>query len=228
MSPPLDLILYVALPYVATFTFLLVSVRRYVIRPFTYSSLSSQFLEPQSHFWALAPFHYGIIVVLSAHFLAFLIPSAFLSWNAAPLRLYALEVTGLALGLLTVIGFAAAIARRLTLPKMWVVTSRLDWILNILLMTQIITGVAVAVVHPWGSSWFAIAMSPYLWSLATFRPDMSFVTGMPWLVKAHIINAFLLLWIFPFSRLAHILVAPFPYLWRRPQVVRWHSATVAK
>ena len=53
----LDQFLFVVLPYVAFFTFFLVSIQRYVARTFTYSSLSSQFLENQQHFWGLVPFH---------------------------------------------------------------------------------------------------------------------------------------------------------------------------
>jgi nitrate reductase gamma subunit len=45
---------------------------------------------------------------------------------------------------------------------------------------------------------------------------------MPALVKYHIINAFLVIAFFPFTRLVHILVAPNPYFWRKPQVVRWY------
>lgn len=228
MTASLDMLLFAALPYVAAFTFLLASIRRYLHQPFTYSSLSSQFLERKNHFWALVPFHYGIIAVLTAHFLAFLIPSAFLSWNAVPIRLYALEITGLALGALTLIGTIGVIVRRAASAKLRVVTTRLDWILYLLLTTQVITGVAVAVVHPWGSSWFSAAMSPYLWSLLKFRPDVAYLAGLSWLVKSHVVNAFLLLWIFPFSRLAHVLVMPTPYLWRRTQVVRWNSTGTAK
>ena len=36
-----------------------------------------------------------------------------------------------------------------------------------------------------------------------------------------IVNAYALIAFFPFSRLVHILVVPNPYLWRKPQVVRW-------
>ena len=35
------------LPYISVFVFLLVTIRRYRIRAFSYSSLSSQFLENQ-------------------------------------------------------------------------------------------------------------------------------------------------------------------------------------
>ena len=38
-------LLFSVLPYVALFTFLLVTIQRYRSRAFTYSSLSSQFLE---------------------------------------------------------------------------------------------------------------------------------------------------------------------------------------
>jgi nitrate reductase gamma subunit len=66
--------------------------------------------------------------------------------------------------------------------------------------------------------------SPYLWSLVTFSPDLQFIAGMPFMVKLHFAGAFVLFAVFPFSRLVHILVVPNPYLWRRPQVVRWYRA----
>jgi nitrate reductase gamma subunit len=46
---------------------------------------------------------------------------------------------------------------------------------------------------------------------------------MPWLVKFHIIGAYVVLAAFPFTRLVHILVVPNQYLWRKPQVVRWYG-----
>ena len=45
---------------------------------------------------------------------------------------------------------------------------------------------------------------------------------MPLLFKVHVVNAWLLIGFFPFTRLVHILVVPNPYLWRKPQVVRWN------
>jgi len=125
-------------------------------------------------------------------------------------------------GILTVVGLGAAIVRRMTVSKVKMVTSPLDWVLFALLMLEVIVGVAVALFHPWGSSWFAATAVPYFWSLLKLNPDISYVTPMPWLVKVHIINAYLLILLFPFTRLVHILVVPNPYLWRKPQVVRWY------
>jgi nitrate reductase gamma subunit len=213
---------FVVLPYVAMVIFFLGTIMRYRKAPFTYSSFSSQFLENQQHFWGLVPFHYGIVVVLLGHIVAFLIPREILAWNSRPLRLYVLEISALTFGLLTLVGLLGAIHRRLAVAKARVVTSGMDWIVFTLLLVQVASGVYVAIFHPWGSSWFAAAATPYLWSLVKLNPDLGFIAMMPIAVKLHIVMAYTLIGIAPFTRLVHILVAPNPYLWRKNQVVRWY------
>src|ERR1019366_10054731 len=159
---------FIVFPYVAMFIFLLGTILRYRKTPFTYSSLSSQFLENRQHFWGLVPFHYGIVTVLIGHIVAFLLPRQILDWDSRPLRLYALEISALIFGLLTVVGLIGAIARRVTVSKVRQVTNLFDWIVLALLLVQAISGVYVAIFHPWGSAWFAAVVSPYLWSLARF------------------------------------------------------------
>ncbi len=215
-------LLFVVLPYCAAAMFFVGTVLRYRKAPFTYSSLSSQFLENGDHFWALVPFHFGIITVLTGHLVAFLIPPAVLLWNSRPLRLYVLEASALACGLLALLGLLAAMHRRGAFRKVGQVTSRLDWILLAMLLVQFAAGIAVAVLHPWGSSWFAAILAPYLWSLVLLRPDIAAVAVLPLVVKLHLVLAYVLIGLLPFTRLVHILVAPNPYLWRRPQVVRWY------
>ena len=215
-------LLFVVFPYLAMFIFFLGTIMRYRKAPFTYSSLSSQFLENRQHFWGLVPFHYGIVVVLAGHIVAFLIPRQILLWNSRPLRLYVLEISALIFGLLALVGLLGAIHRRLTVSKIRAVTSTLDWIVFTLLVVQIASGIYVAVFHPWGSSWFAAAVTPYLWSLIKFSPDIGYITMMPVAVKLHIIMAYILIGVSPFTRLVHVLVVPNPYLWRKPQVVRWY------
>ena len=146
----LNTALFVVLPYVALFTFFLVTIQRYRTRPFTYSSQSSQFLENRQHFWALVPFHYGIIVVLTGHVVAFFIPRQILAWNSHPLRLYVLEVSALVFGLLSVVGLVAIVVRRVSDAKVKIVTSMPDWVVLGLLLVQIVGGVLVAVHYPLG------------------------------------------------------------------------------
>lgn len=222
-SAVLDVLLFVVLPYTAATVFFIGTIRRYLVQPFSYSSLSSQFLENRKHFWGLVPFHYGLIVILFGHLIGFLIPRSVIWWNHVPARLYILEISALIFGLLTLVGLIQIIYRRLSTGRILVVTSTMDWILLGILLAQVGLGIYTAIAYAWGSTWFATLATPYLWSLCTFTPDVSFIAPLPWPIKAHIVGAYVIFAIFPFTRLVHLLVYPLPYVWRKPQVVRWYS-----
>ncbi len=217
-----DTILFAILPYVSLTVFFLVTIRRYRLRSFSYSSLSSQFLENEQHFWGSVPFHYGILVVLGGHAAAFFVPQSILGWNSAPMRLMALEVTGFAFAILTLIGLVNIVVRRWTHSKARRVTTLGDWFIYGGLLVQVLTGIGIAVVYGWGSSWFSTSMTPWMWSIIKLSPDVSYIAPMPLMVKLHVVNAFLLILVFPFTRLVHVLVVPNPYLWRKTQVVLWN------
>ncbi len=218
----LDQFLFVALPYLAFGVFFIGTIQRYRQQSFTYSSLSSQLLENKHHFWGLVPFHYGILVIITGHVVGFLVPSAVLAWNGRPVRLYILEVSALICGMLAFVGLVSAVYRRIRYRKIRMVTTTPDWVLFGMLLFQIFSGIYVSIFVGWGSSWYAAAAAPYLRSLLYFSPDITYLAEMPWMVRLHMINAFLLVAFFPFTRLVHILVIPNMYLWRRPQVVRWN------
>lgn len=221
-SNVINILFFGVLPYIALAMFIIVAILRYRLQRFSYSSLSSQFLENRMHFWSVVPFHYGLIVVLLGHFVAFLIPRQILIWNSHPMRLFILEITTLIFGILALVGIVGAMFRRISNAKVAIVTSPADWVLNILLFIQIIGGIGIAVFMNWGSSWFASSASPYLWSLVKFNPEIPYISPMPFFVKLHIVNAFLIILFFPFTRLVHILVTPLHYFARKMQVVRWN------
>jgi len=218
----LDTFFFSMFPYVTIFTFFLVTIQRYRSKAFTYSSLSSQFLENKQHFWALVPFHYGIISVLLAHFIWFLLPETVLWWNSVPARLYIMEVAMFIFGLMTFIGLVNIILRRRNNSMAKFVTSPADWWVLAFLTVQVVTGLYTAYFYRWGSSWFAASLTPYLWSVIKLSPDLTYITAMPFMVKAHIVSAYSIILLFPFTRLVHALVVPNPYLWRKTQVVRWN------
>jgi nitrate reductase gamma subunit len=223
MEPTTDFILYAAFPYVAIFVAIIGSAYRFMSSRYSVSSLSSQFLEGRRLFWGSAPFHYGILVVLAGHLIAFLFPRSVLWFNGVPARLYILELTGLAFGLLAVFGLVVLIYRRLTAGRIRAVTSPMDVVLLLLLLVQLASGVYVAVFHRWGSNWFAQTAAPYLWSLLRLSPDPQLVSALPLAVRLHILNAWALLAVVPFTRLVHFLVIPIGYLWRPHQLVIWNS-----
>ncbi len=219
-----SLLLFGMFPYLALLLFFFGTIMRYRKAPFTYSSLSSQFLENQQHFWDMVSFHYGIMLLFMGHLIGFLVPRWVLAWNGRPVRLYILEVSALACAMLALVGLAGSMERRLVNPKARMVTSKADWIVESVLLLQILIGIYNAVFHPWGSSWFAASMAPYLLSIFKFNPDVSYLATLPIMVKLHVLFAWLIFAMIPFTRLVHILVAPLPYLWRKPEVVRWYGA----
>jgi len=218
----LDTLLLVAFPYAAIIVFLVGTVYRYRQKGFTVTSLSSQFLEGRSLFWGTILFHIGILGLFLGHLLAFLVPEAILAWNRQPLRLLVLEGTGLVFGVATLAGLALLLLRRFSKPRIRAVTTRMDVAIELLLLAQIVLGVWIALGYRWGSSWFASVLSPYLWSLARFSPETAAASAMPWVVKLHIVGAFLILLLIPFTRLVHLIVAPFHYIIRPYQVVIWN------
>lgn len=218
----LDKFLFVGFPYIAFSLALVVGILRFAWRPFSYSSLSSQFLENRQLFWGSGLWHWGILWVLTGHFLAFLMPRQVLAWNAQPLRLYLLEASGLIMALLALVGVVALMVRRASSPKIKVVTTPMDWVLLVLLLLQVATGIDTALRYRWGSSWYASNAVPYLWSLLTLNPRPEFIQPLPWLPKIHILGGLTVILLTPFSRLVHFLVVPIFYYWRKPQVVIWN------
>jgi nitrate reductase gamma subunit len=214
-----DNLLFVIFPYISLAVVIVVSIYRTVYRPFTISSLSSQLLERRKLYWGSISLHYGIILVLLTHMFALFLPRGLLLWNAVPIRLYLLEMTGLALGIWATLGLLILVWRRLSEKKVWAVTSFMDLVVLALLLVSAVTGVLIATVYRFGSYWFTAIFTPYLWSILTFQPRVELVAPLPWLIKLHVTNFFVLLIVFPFSRLIHIITYPFGYLVRPWQIV---------
>jgi nitrate reductase gamma subunit len=214
-------LLFLIFPYLALILALVVTVYRSLVRPFTISSLSSQLLERRQLFWGSISFHYGIIYILLGHLLALIFPKSLVLWNAVPVRLYLLEFTGIAMGVWALVGLLILIWRRVGNARIRAVSSGMDYIVLFLLLVSLTSGVIVATSYRFGSYWFTGIFTPYLWSILTFQPQPALVAPLPWVIKLHVFNFFVLLALFPFSRLVHIITYPLGYLLRPWQIVIW-------
>ncbi len=222
----INFVLFGILPYVALAIAIVGLVWRYKTNQFSYSSVSSQFLENRQLFWGSVPWHYGIIIILLGHLIGVLFPSGIMAFNGVPVRLYILEGTGLALGLLALVGLLVLLFRRGSNPRIRAVTSSMDLVLLLLLLVTIVTGIGTAIFYRWGSGWYVQTATPYLRSLFTFSLKIEYMASLPLLVKIHAVNAFVILAVFPFTRLVHMLSVPVAYLWRPYQLVVWHRRRV--
>ena len=218
----LDNLLFVIFPYAVILLAVVVTAQRYFTRGFTYSSLSSQFLESNELFYGSVPWHIGILGVLAGHLVGFAFPRSVLAFNSVPARLYILESVALLFGLMCLVGIVNLIVRRHVSARIRAVTSPMDVVVLLLLLTQVALGVYTAIFYRWGSSWYAVSAVPYLRSLFTLQPDVAMIAPLPLAAKAHFLNGWLLVAVFGFSRLVHMLVVPLHYLWRPYQIVIWN------
>jgi nitrate reductase gamma subunit len=187
------------------------------------SSLSSEFLEGRKLFLASQLFHWGLFILFFGHLIAFLFPASVLWWDGQPARLLILEITAFVFGLSAFFGLLLLIYRRLTVRRVQIVTTKMDFVVFLVLLVQIISGLVVAYTNRWGSAWFAAFLTPYLRSIFVFDPQIDAIVSVTSLsLKIHVVSAFAMIGIIPFTRFMHFLVYPLDYTWRSYQQVVWN------
>ncbi|HEY7536670.1 MAG TPA: respiratory nitrate reductase subunit gamma [Gaiellaceae bacterium] len=214
--------LFIGIPYAAVAICVLGSIVRYRTDRFSITTQSSQFLENRVLFWGSNAWHWGILLILFAHLAPLVAPGWWSRLLGDTVRLYVLEVTGLALAFLAVFGLLLLIGRRLVNERIFAVTSTGDWLLLAVLLFQVAFGIYISIAYRWGGAWYPDTVVPWLRSLVVLQPDASTMTVLPWPVKVHAVGGFALLVLFPYTRLVHAITYPLAYLWRPYQVVLWN------
>lgn len=216
-------LLFGVFPYVAVALAVSVGLYRYFDDRFSFSSFSSQFLENKKLFWGSVPWHYGVIVILIAHSIPVLFPSFWIQMVGNTTRLYIIEITGYALAVFTLGGIALLIYRRFADSRLRFITTTMDWILLVALLVQVISGLYIGVTYRFGAVWYVHTAVPWLYSLFSFNPQVQYVAPLPFMVQLHIGNAFVLVALYPFTRLVHMFSFPLRYLWRPYEIVVWNK-----
>lgn len=223
----LDMVLFVGFPYAAVAVAIVGGIYRYRSDRFSYSSFASQFLDNKTLVFGSVPWHYGILLILGAHVVGALTPGLWQEVLSDQTRLYFLEISGLTLALFAMIGLVLLILRRLGNARVFRVTTTMDWVLLAVLLAQVALGFWVALFYRWGSDWYLHTAVPWMVSLVQFKPQIQYVSALPWVVKAHMLGGFVIIALFPFTRLVHVVTYPYSYLWRPYQLVRWNRRSRA-
>jgi len=216
-----DAFFFIGLPYIAVFVMVFGSLYRYYSNRFSYSSLSSQFLESKRLLWGSMPWHLGILIILIGHLIPIFAPELWQALTANFYFLITVEVVGVIAAFLSLVGLAVLLYRRLTSAKIQAVTTSADLTVLGLLIFQILVGITVATGYRWGAAWSTSTTTPYLWSLVTLQPNTDYILGLPPTVKLHLIVAWIIFLLVPFTRLVHLFSLPIAYLWRPPIKVVW-------
>ena len=208
-----DGFLFGVLPYAAVGLGLLGLIARALLSRSTEARLEERRAAVKNLLWGSVSWRLGISGALLGHLAGLLIPRGVLIWNQLPWRLVVLEATGFALGASAAVGLVAALIPGMSRRRSPLTAS--DTLLVTLLATSILSGLGIAVLHRWGSSWYASLMVPYLRSLMRLAPEAGLMADMPFLVKLHVVSAFSLVAVLPFSRLAVLAELPAAALRRR-------------
>ena len=214
-------LLWTLLPYLCLATFVLGHLWRYQVDKFGWTTRSSQSYESKLLQIGSPLFHFGMLGVIMGHVVGILVPENVTAFVGVSEHLYHLSAIiggGLA-AVMTVVGLALLIYRRVKYGAVRRVTTTNDKVMYLALATVIILGCTATVMQITATEYnYREGVSPWFRSLFYLNPKPELITHAPLIYRAHALCAWLLIALWPFTRLVHLFSAPIGYL-TRPYVV---------
>lgn len=224
----LQIILWVAIPYAAIAVFIVGHIWRYRYDKFGWTTRSSQTYESRMLRWGSPMFHLGILMVIAGHVVGLLIPREWLYAIGVSEEIYHFGATALGTfaAVLTLAGLAILIYRRRTVGPVFLATTVMDKVMYLFLAATLLFGTAATVVYQvFGAGFhYRETISPWVRSLLYFQPKWELMIGVPLLFQLHVLTAFALFALWPFTRLVHVFSAPVGYFFRPYIVYRSRDA----
>lgn len=219
----LNMLLWIALPYVTITTLIVGLVWRYRYDKFGWTTRSSQSYEDKIMHVASPLFHYGIIAVFFGHVLGLMIPEAWteaIGLNESTYHMLTLPLSLIA-GAATLIGLVLLVVRRRKTRQVFQRTTNNDKVMYIFLAGAILLGVFTS----WAASGifddghnYREDVSVWFRSVLIFQPQPLAMASAPFYFQLHAVAGMLLFCIWPFTRLVHVFSVPLQYI-TRPYVV---------
>mgnify|MGYP005856212831 CR=1 FL=1 len=214
----INFLIFGILPYAVLAVALVGTIARYERDPFTWKSSSSQLLRRRQLFWGSILFHGGIIVLFFGHLIGLFTPVWVLDALSIPygLKQWMAVVIGGVAGALAFLGCTILLHRRLTDPRIRNNSSFADIAILAILWLLIVIGlgtITLTLDHMDGSE--MVRFMTWSQSVMTLQINAwELVANVHWLYKLHIVLGMVIVVLFPFTRLVHMLSAPIRYLWR--------------
>ncbi len=211
---------WVVYPYLCLMIMIVGSLYRFTYRQIAWGSKSSQMLEQSSLKWGSRLFHWGIIFVFFGHVMGLIVPMWMYQALGITPEFYhfnAILVGGI-VGILAWIGAAILLLRRSTNSRVRANSHFSDFLTLDVLLLVLTLGVAVTLIYDvfYERYEYRATIGPWFRQLLTLHPDASLMAHVPVIFQLHIIAAFLLFAISPFTRLVHIWSYPVRYVGRSP------------
>ena len=209
-------LLFIGFPYACIAIGIIGFIYRYATRPQSLGARSSQFLAKKTsieigiHFW-----HVGILLILSGHFLAFILTDYYKQFKLmSPLIELFMDGFRWFAVFLTLIGLLILIGRRISEPKLRANTTFIEWLILFLFLQQVIFGSFIAFWFSNQPFWFENNVAVWIRSIYLLQPTLPVITSANWFVYIHALIPFIIIALLPFSKLVHLFSFPFTYLWR--------------
>jgi nitrate reductase gamma subunit len=219
--------LFGVLPYIVLSVMVIGTIIRYDREPYSWRAASSQILADKGLKIGSILFHIGVIFLFFGHLVGLLTPHAMYHHfiSAENKQLLAIIAGGTA-GTICFIGLTTLCFRRLFIARVRVTSAPADVAILVILWFQLVLGLTTipySLEHSDGS--VMMALSEWCQKIITFQgADAELIKPLAWPYKAHLTMGMLIFFLFPFTRLVHILSAPVRYVWRPYQVVRSRMA----
>ena len=216
-----ELILYAGLPYAAIATFLVGHWWRYRRDQYRWGARSTQLLESRWLMYGSTIFHFGALAAIGGHVLGILIPISWTREVGLTDDAYHVisAVGGIAAGAAVIVGFAVLGVRRARFPRVRATTTRMDLAVFALLAVVIVTGMLCTLTSNLGEEiHYRETVAPYFRSLFALDPRPELMTGgeVTFIFQFHVIGAWFLYALWPFSRLVHAWSIPVDWFRRSP------------
>ncbi|MCL5115860.1 MAG: respiratory nitrate reductase subunit gamma [Firmicutes bacterium] len=207
-------------PYLALVLMIAGSLYRYAHNPMSWGSRSSELLEKRWLKWGSQLFHWGILLVIIGHVMGLLVPLSAYQAVGISAKFYHqnADILGGIAGLMTWVGLLILLLRRFGNIRVRRNSSLSDMVALVLLFIVVTTGDFLTIVRNnlVGPYEYRATVGPWFRGLLVLHPNASLMAHVPVLFQIHIILAFLLFAISPFTRLVHIWSLPLAYLRRVP------------
>lgn len=221
-----DQLVWVIFPYVSIAIFIVGHLFRYRYDQFNWTAKSSEFIEKKQLIIGSLLFHLGIIPVFFGHVSGLLVPKEWLHAVGVSDELYhmgALYAGGF-FGFVTLLGMIILTFRRYTIKSVRKLSSTSDMVVNALLLIVLLVGMFATLVTNALQPDFDYRSTISVWfrGLLLLQPDPAFMADVPNSFKAHILMAFFIFALWPFSRLVHVWSVPLNYVRRSYILYRRH------
>ena len=217
--------LFAVFPYLAMAVFVVGLIWRYKYDKFGWTTRSSQLYESKLLRIGSPLFHYGILLAVVGHAMGLVIPKGWTDAMGIDQHTYHLVavIGGVTAGLMVTIGFIILVFRRRTVKTVFNATTVNDKVMYLVLGLNILFGMWNTISTALGDEHFynyREGVSVWFRSIFMAQPNVEAIAmaGTPIQFQVHAVLSFLLIMIWPFTRLVHVFSAPVQYL-ARPSIV---------